>query len=54
MTLLHFDYFRKHEEFVPESNPPQDEAIKKNDFVENDKKNDKNEVFWERYKKKAS
>ena len=57
MTLLHFDYFRKHEEFVREAKPPQDEAVKKNDLIENDlieNDNDKNEVFSEQYKKKAS
>ncbi len=54
MTLLHFDYFRKHEEFTPEANPPKDEEVAKNDLIENDKKNDKKEVFSEQYKKKAS
>ncbi len=54
MTLLHFDYFRKHEEFAPEPNPPKDVQVAKNDLIENDKKNDKNEVFSDQYKKKAS
>jgi hypothetical protein len=50
MTLLHFDYFRKHEEFAQEPNPPKDEQVTKNDLIENDK----NEVFSDQYKKKAS
>ena len=57
MTLLHFDYFRKHEEFTPETKPPQDENFKKNDLIEKDKNevfNDKNEVFSEQDEKKAS
>ena len=31
MTLLHFDYFRKHEEFTPEAKPAQhqDEDVKR-------------------------
>ena len=62
MTLLHFDYFRKHEEFTPQAKPPQDEDVKKNDPIANDKNNDKkndknsdkNEVFSEQDEKKAS
>ena len=55
MTLLHFDYFRTHEEFTPEAKPPQAEDVKKNDLIENDKNNnDKNEVFSEQDEKKAS
>jgi len=58
MTLLHFDYFRKHEEFAAEPIPPKDEEVAKNDLIENDKKNDKkkdrNEVFSHEAEKKAS
>ena len=55
MTLLHFDYFRKHEEFTPEAKPPQGEDVKKNNLIANDLiANDKNEVFSEQDEKKAS
>jgi hypothetical protein len=59
MTLLHFDYFRKHEEFTPEARPPQDEHVKKTDLIETDlienhENNDKNEVFSQEHEKKAS
>lgn len=54
MTLLHFEYFRKHEEFTPEANPPKDEEVAKNDLIENHKNNDKNEVFSQEDEKKAS
>ncbi len=53
MTLLHFDYFRKHEEFAPEPNPPKNEQVTKNDLIEDNEK-DRNEVFSDQYKKKAS
>ena len=54
MTLLHFDYFRKHEEFAPEASPPKDEEVAKNDLIENDKKKDRNEAFSHEAEKKAS
>jgi len=57
MTLLHFDYFRKHEEFAAEPIPPKDEQVTKNDPIENDlveNENDKNEVFSHEAEKKAS
>jgi len=40
MTLLHFDYFRKHEEFTPEAKPAQDkdEDVKKNARIEDVKR----------------
>jgi len=59
MTLLHFDYFRKHEEFSPKAKLSKSEDVKKTDLsetdlIENHKNNDKNEVFSEQDKKKAS
>ena len=54
MTLLHFDYFRKHEEFVPEAKPPKDEQLAKNDLIESDNNNAKSDVFSQVDKKKAS
>jgi hypothetical protein len=59
MTLLHFDYFRKHEEFSPEAKRPQDEHVKKTDLIETDlvenhENSDKNKIFSEQDEKKAS
>jgi hypothetical protein len=54
MTLLHFDYFRKHEEFTPEAKPPKDKDLKENDLIENDRTIDRNEVFSKEDEKKAS
>ncbi len=38
MTLLHFDYFRKHEDFSPEAKPAEVEDVKTEGLLEDVKK----------------
>jgi hypothetical protein len=54
MTLLHFDYFRKHQKFSPESWSPNDREIEKKELIDRNENKNENRDFLQATKKKAS